>query len=74
MHSRDMTLMCFSFKNQGSFIILARSLSMNCDNAIAFDSFVLFTIDEDLIPGILHQYSSSGGFLVVFLVWIFFFF
>lgn len=55
MHSHDMTLICFSFKNQGSFIILARSLSMNCDNAIVFDSFLVFTIDEDLIPGILHQ-------------------
>ena len=47
--------MCFSSKNQGSFIILARPLSMNSDNIIAFDSFLLFAVDEDLIPRIFHQ-------------------
>lgn len=31
---------------------------MNCDNSfnrVAFDTFVLFIVDEHLIPGIFHQ-------------------
>lgn len=39
--------LCFSSKNQGNFIILASLPSMNCDHTSAFDSFVLFTVDEE---------------------------
>lgn len=58
MHSHDMTLRCFSSMSQSNLIIIARSLSMNCDNgfnSVAFDTFVLFIVDERLIPGIFHQ-------------------
>lgn len=40
----DMMLMCFSSKNEGNFIILARSLSLIWNNTIAC---ALLTVDED---------------------------